>query len=374
MRKIFGSFATYVALLIGITGVTLVLYAWRLPPFASTVETTNDAYVRGQVTVISPQLAGYVAEVAVQDYQSVKTGQTLLRIDDRIYRQKLSQARATLDVQKAALANSAQQRRSAEAKIASGEAQVTSARSALATAQANWDRIVPLVQKGIVNKSEADATRSALDQATAVLQQAQAAVEVSRQDLQSIIVGRRSLEAAVEGAEAAVELATIDLGNTRIVAPKDGVLGEVGARLGQYLTAGSQITTLVPDRIWVTANFKETQLAGMRVGQVVTFTVDAFRGETMRGHIERFSPATGSEFAVLRADNATGNFTKVAQRLPVRIAIDEGQTLAERLAPGMSVVVAVDTAQPAPAEREADASEPDADAGRTVGAAAQPMN
>jgi multidrug resistance efflux pump len=127
------------------------------------------------------------------------------------------------------------------------------------------------------------------------------------------------------------------------VAPEDGQLGELGARLGQYVSAGTQLLALVPERIWVIANFKETQLSGMEIGQSVTFTVDALQHAELAGHIERFSPAAGSEFSVIRTDNATGNFTKVAQRVPVRIAIDPGQALTKRLAPGMSVIVSVDT-------------------------------
>lgn len=131
--------------------------------------------------------------------------------------------------------------------------------------------------------------------------------------------------------------------STAQVAPRDGKLGEIGVRLGQYVSAGSQLASLVPDVKWVTANFKETQLSGMQIGQAVSFTVDALDHVQLSGHIEDFSPATGSEFSVLKSDNATGNFTKVSQRLPVRIAIDPGQPDADRLAPGMSVVVKIDT-------------------------------
>jgi multidrug resistance efflux pump len=151
----------------------------------------------------------------------------------------------------------------------------------------------------------------------------------------------------VQGAEAAVHLAEIDLQNTRIVAPQDGRLGEIGARVGQYVSAGTQLLAVVPEKIWVVANFKETQLPGMKVGQPVTLQVDALEHARLSGHIEQFSPAAGSEFTVLKADNATGNFTKVAQRVPVRIAIDPNQDLAERLAPGMSVEVSVNTEAPA---------------------------
>ncbi|MBB3952776.1 HlyD family secretion protein [Aureimonas jatrophae] len=344
MRKLFSSFATFVALTVGCAGVALVLYAWRLPPFATTTEVTNDAYVRGQVTIIAPQLAGYIAAVDVQDYEEVAQGQVIAQIDDRIFQQKLAQARATLDAQRAALENAAQQRRAAEARVKAAEAAIASAQSASDTAQANFERVQPLARQGYVPGSDFDVATRTRDQAAAALDQAKASAEVSRQDLQTVIVQRQSLEAAVEGAEAAVKLAEIDLSNTRVVAPKAGRLGEVGVRLGQYVQAGTQLTSLVPNQVWVVANFKETQLPGMEVGQPVSFTVDALKGRRMTGRIERFAPATGSEFAVLRPDNATGNFTKVAQRVPVRIAIDAGQAGVEDLSPGLSVVVSIDTA------------------------------
>ena len=343
MSKLFQSTATLVAGIIGIAGVVLVLYAWRLPPFTSTVQTTDNAYVRGQLTVVAPQLAGYVAEVAVQDFQQVKAGQLLVKIDDRIFAQKLEQAKATLASQQAALSNSEQKERSDRARIESSQAQVESARAVRTAAEANWNRIAPLLERGIATQSQADQARAALDQATAALHQAEAALTVSQQDLTATLVNRQSLEAVVQGAQATVRLAEIDLQNTRITAPENGQLGEVGTRLGQYVAAGTQLLTLVPDRIWVVANFKETQLPGMRAGQPVTFTVDALQHAALAGHIERFSPAAASEFSVIRTDNATGNFTKVAQRVPVRISIDPGQALTERLMPGMSVVVSVDT-------------------------------
>ncbi|MCB8820384.1 HlyD family secretion protein [Microvirga rosea] len=347
MTRVFRSTATIIALLLGFSGVMLILYAWRLPPFTSTVETTDNAFVRGQVTLISPQLAGYVSEVSVQDFQKVKAGQVLVRLDNRIYEQKLKQAQANLAVQKAALANSQQKRRSDEARIAAGEAQVTGAKAALSTAEANWNRVEPLLHRGVSTQSQADQARSALEQARASLSQAMSALEVSRQDLAATLINRQSLEAAVQSAEAAVHLAEIDLQNTTITAPQDGRLSEVGARPGQYVSAGSQLMAIVPETVWVIANFKETQLSDMRIGQPVTFTVDALEHVSLHGHLERFSPAAGSEFSVLKPDNATGNFTKVAQRVPVRVSIDPGQELAEQLAPGMSVVVSVDTAAPA---------------------------
>ncbi|HWT63809.1 MAG TPA: HlyD family secretion protein [Ochrobactrum sp.] len=332
------------ALIIGLAGVLMVLWAWQLPPFKHSVETTDNAYVRGQVTVISPQVAGYVTKVDANDYQVVKQGQLLFEIDNRSYQQKLDQAEASLSTKKAALANSQQSQRSAEAMIQSRQAQISGANAALEVAQANAKRVEALLPRGVTTQSSADTAHGTLLQAQATVAEAEAALAVAKQDLQSIIVNRESLNADIASAEATVELAKIDLQNTRIIAPRDGKLGEVGVRLGQYVTAGTQLVSLVPNTKWVIANFKETQLYGMKVGQPVTFTVDALRHAELKGHLEAFAPAAGSEFSVIKSDNATGNFTKITQRLSVRIAIDDGQAAADLLAPGMSVVVRVDTA------------------------------
>ena len=341
--KLAGSRATIPAVLAGVLGVLLVLYTWQLPPFTSSVQTTDNAYVRGLVTVVSPQVAGYIVEIPVQDYAEVKAGDLLVRIDDRIFRARLAQAQAMLDSSRAALSNLDIQRRTKEASISVARAQVENAEAVLTKAQADMRRVAPLLEARIQTGARGDEVRAAVQQATAGLEQARASEAVAEQMLAETVATRSTLEAAVRNAEASLRLAEIDLQNTRVVAPQDGRLGEVGARLGQYVSAGTQLTSIVPARTWVVANYKETQLAGMRVGLPVSFAVDALQGATLSGHIEQFSPATGSEFSVIRADNATGNFTKVAQRLPVRIAIDPGQPLAEQLTPGMSVIVSVDT-------------------------------
>ncbi|MFC0407226.1 HlyD family secretion protein [Roseomonas elaeocarpi] len=342
-----GSRVTIPALLAGAAGVLVVLYAWQLAPFTSTVQTTDDAYVRGLVTVVSPQVAGYLVEIPVQDYGEVKAGDLLARIDDRIFRERLAQAEAQRAASQALLDNLDLQRRTKEASVAVAQAQVENAAAVLAKAQADLRRMEPLLQANIQSVAKGDEVRASLRQAEASLAQAAAGKLVAQQALAETTANRAGLEAAVHGAEALVHLAEIDLSNTRVIAPSDGRLGEVGARLGQYVTAGTQLTTVVPEHKWVVANYKETQIPDMRVGLPVSFQVDALRGAVLNGHIEQFSPATGSEFSVIRADNATGNFTKVAQRLPVRIAIDPDQSLASQLAPGMSVVVRVDTAAPA---------------------------
>lgn len=328
---------------IAVAGILVVLYAWRLPPFASSIESTENALVRGQVTIIGPQLAGYIVEVPVHDFQWVKAGDLLVRLDDRIYTQRLAQARAQLQQQQAALANNLQQRNSAEAVIAQRQAAIDDAAAQATRNQADLRRNQDLASDGSVSRRELDLSRASHAAAVASLAQARAALEIARQDRETVIVNRAALEAAVENAKAAVELARIDLDNTRVTAPRDGQLGQIGTRLGAYVNSGAQLMALVPDTLWVIANLKETQMAHVRIGQPATFSVDALDHLKLRGHVQQISPATGSEFALLQADNATGNFVKIAQRIPVRITVDADQPDAARLRPGMSVVVSIDT-------------------------------
>ncbi|WP_163009297.1 HlyD family secretion protein, partial [Pseudomonas viridiflava] len=260
-----------------------------------------------------------------------------------IYKQRLDQALAQLDVQKASLANNLQQRRSAEATIVQRQAQLQNTIAQSRKSSADLRRNQALVTDGSVSKSELDVTRAADAQASAAVAEAKATLQIAREDLQTVIVNRGSLEASVANAEAAIQLARIDLDNTRIVAPRDGQLGQIGVRLGAYVNSGAQLMALVPERRWIIANMKETQMADVRLGQSVSFTVDALDDQTMHGRVQRISPAAGSEFSLLPADNATGNFVKISQRIPVRIIVDDNQPLLERLRPGMSVVVSIDT-------------------------------
>ena len=357
LSKTLRSRGSWIVLIATFASIALVLYAWRLPPFHTGVETTENAYVRGMVTIVAPKVDGYVAEVLVQDYMAVKAGQVLVKLDDRIYRQKLEQARSSLAAQEANLANTVQARRAREAaigntqaQIASAKAQQANARAQLARAQADMRRATPLAQDGSLSQRERDQTEAALHQAEAALKQAeagaaqaQAGQAVATQELQTVVVNRSAVEASVESARAAVKLAEIDLDNTQIRAPRDGHVGEVGVKLGQYVTPGTQLLAVVPQQVWVVANFKEAQTARMAPGQLAHFRVDALSNARLTGHVERLSPATGSEFSVIKQDNATGNFTKIPQRLSVRIAVDPDQPDVARLRPGMSVVVNVDT-------------------------------
>ena len=314
---------------LALAGLLAVLAAFGLLPFGGDVEVTDNAYVRGRTTVIAPQVSGYVVAVTLTDYAQVKAGQVLVRIDDSTYRAKVEQARAQLAAANAALANNTQ-------SYASSVASLSGQQAGLVRAQADIKRVDDLVKDGSVSVRERDQTQAALAQA-------QSATEVARQSIRTVQVGRGGLEAQVAAAKAALNAAEIDLQHTVIVAPETGQVGEVGVRLGQYVTNGTQLMSLVPADRWVIANYKEAQTAHMAPGQRASFRVDALAGARFTGHIERMSPAAGSEFSVLKPDNATGNFVKVPQRIGVRIAIDAGQKLAPRLRPGMSVVSRIDT-------------------------------
>ncbi|RWR01956.1 DSBA oxidoreductase [[Pantoea] beijingensis] len=326
---------------IAIVGVLVILYAWQLWPFTRAVQSTENAYVRGQVTFISPQVNGYVTTVNALDFQPVRAGDVLMTIDDRIYQQRVHQAQAQLEMKKAALANIIQQRRSAEAVIVRNEAALKNANAQAIKSGLDLKRVENLAADGSVSVRERDASRAGNSQTVADVQQAKATLDVSRQDLQTVIVNRASLEADVASAQAALELARIDLDNTKIIAPRDGQLGQIAVRQGAYVTAGTRLTSLVPAQRWVIANMKETQMARIRPGLPASFSVDALNGDVFQGEVEYISPAAGSEFSAISPDNATGNFVKIAQRIPVRIKITSDDL--SRLRPGMSVELNIDT-------------------------------
>jgi multidrug resistance efflux pump len=332
-----------VGLLILVAGVLAALYAWGLTPFRSGDQTTNNAYVKGQTTVISPQVPGYLVDVPVRDFERVERGQLLARIDAAPFRQRVLQGQATTAAQRATLANSQQSLRSGEAQIRLQDAAVGSASAALEKAQADMRRINELVGEGSVSLRERDQALAALKQARAGVQQAQAQRAIAIEQVRSVQVGRGGLEAQVEGANVAVELAKIDLSRTEIRAPRAGRLSEISARVGQLVSAGTQLMYLVPTELWVTANFKETQTARMAVGQRATLAVDALGGAELAGTVQSIAPAAGTEFSLVKPDAGAGNFVKVPQRIAVRITLDGGQPLVARLGPGLSVVATVHT-------------------------------
>jgi multidrug resistance efflux pump len=325
-----------------VAALLLIARAWGWLPLSAD-ETTDNAYVRGRTTVIAPQVSGYVVEVPVKDYRRVRAGDVLVRIDDRSYTAKVELARANLDAARANLANNDQAHSSSIAALHGQEAAVQNAAAQLQRARSDMERARKLVEDGSVSVRERDQTAAALALGEAQVRQSEAAREQAHQAVLTVETARGSLEAAVAGAKAQLDAAQIDLDHTVIHAPESGQLGEVGVRLGQFVTNGTQLMSLVPDERWVIANYKEAQTARMVVGQPATFSVDALDGTTVKGHVEELAPAAGSEFAVLKPDNATGNFVKVPQRIGVRIAVDGPPEVAVRLRPGMSVVARIDT-------------------------------
>ena len=326
-----------------VAGVLLVLAAFRLPPFVTAVEETEDAYVYGYTTVISPEVSGYVMQVRVDDFAQVRRGQVLVLIDPSSYAAAVKQAKANVDAREAELANNTQNYRKSLADVHAADASISSADAKLARARAEALRTMDLVRDGSVSKRENEQSIASEREAAADVQEAQARRETAIEQVRSVEVNTLTLSAAVEAAKAQQQSAQIQLDHTIISAPQDGQLSEVGAHVGQSVAAGSQLFDLVPADRWVTANFKEGQTRHMAAGQRAWFTVDALGHARIWGRVTRMSPATGSQFEVLKPDNATGNFTKVPQRISVRIRVDDHQRLAARLKPGMSVEAHVDT-------------------------------
>jgi len=359
MRRIKQNGSTFSVLAVGILGTLLMLWAWQLPPFGLAEIRTSNAYVRGSVTTISAQASGEVTDVAVSDFATVSQGDVLVKIDDRSARLSLAQAQARLEAARAALELNAQNIRSAKAALASRAAAAEAARAALEIARSTDERQHRLKERGVVSDSQTDDADLALRQAEATLVAASSNSDVAKETVAGARVETRTLEADIASAEAAVNLARLEVEHRTIRAPTDGRLGQIGVRPGQFVTAGSAVFSLVPPKVWVIANVKETELADLSEGQAVQFTVDALDNRAFTGRISVLSPATASEFSVMGASTATGSFTKIAQRLPIRIEIDADQPNAELLSPGLSVVLhATRNASPFPDSGPDTAAEP----------------
>ena len=340
-KKSYLSLGLLIALIV--IGVALILYAWKLPPFTPTVQQTNNAFVKGQTTIISPQVSGYVTEVAVQDFATVKAGDLLVKIDDRTFRQQLEQAQANIEVATTNRSSNAQATGSNQAQIKAREADVNSANVSVESAREDVKRYQGLVAIGAVSRAEVAHAEAELAKAKAGVQQAEANLQVAREAREKTTGSRSSLDANIKNAEAGVKQAQINLDNATITAPEAGQLSQVSVKVGQLVNAGTQLMYIVPKGVWIIANFKETQVANMTIGEAATVRVDALGGATFSGRLTNISPATGSEFSAGAANPATGNYIKIAQRIPVRIDLNQGQPELAKLRPGMSVSVDVDT-------------------------------
>jgi membrane fusion protein (multidrug efflux system) len=309
------------------------------------LESTDDAYLQADNTPVSPKIAGYVATVAVDDNQSVKAGDLLVRIDDRDYKAALDQAAADVAGAEADLKNLDAQIALQQSMIDQAAADVQVAGAALQFAGQDAGRYRALVKDGYGTVQRSQQADSDLRQKTATVERQRAALAATKQQIAVLQTARLKDQANLARAQAALEQAKLNLSYTELRAPIDGAIGDRTVRLGQYVQPGTQLLTVVPMRqgIYAVANFKETQLAHMVRGEQVTLAVDSFPGATVTGRVDSLAPGTGSQFALLPPENATGNFTKIVQRVPVKILIDPSSPLIDRLRPGLSVIATVDT-------------------------------
>ncbi|MCK1595001.1 HlyD family secretion protein [Bradyrhizobium sp. 164] len=316
------------------------------------LETTNDAYVKADSTIIAPKVSGYISEVRVADNEAVKAGQLLARIDDRDFKTALEQANADVTASEAAVRNLNAQIELQEPLIQQQAAEVDATEANLKFAQEERTRYDGLMKSGSGTVQRAQQTDAALRAQTAQLLQSKAGLIAANKKIEVLSTERAKSVAQLDHARAVERQAALNLSYTQITAPVDGFVGARSLRVGQYVQAGTQLMAVVPlDAVYVVANFKETQLTHMRNGQPVDLYVDSFQSTPLRGHVDSLSPASGLEFALLPPDNATGNFTKIVQRVPVKIVLDD-RSLNGLLRPGMSAAPTVNTKSAAVAERK----------------------
>ena len=332
---------------------------------------TDDAYVRADMTPMSTRISGTVRKVDVEDYQQVTPGQTLIELDDVDYQAMLAQSEAALSGAQASLANNQATKRIQDAKVDNAETTVQQAAAAVTAAQAGVDSVQPDVTRtGLELKRQEAllevkastpqqneqataeaarftgmlATRQAdLKRAEAVYSSSQAVVEAEKRQRAALNTADAVYDAEIKAKQSAIVVAKVNLGYARIVAPVAGTVGERHVQVGQLVAPGMQTIDLVQGDEWIQANFKETQLTHMHQGDVADIRVDSFPGTVLHGKVLEIAPASGSQFALLPPDNATGNYTKVVQRIPVKIALDPNHPLQGKLRPGFSVVVTVHT-------------------------------
>jgi len=333
--------AACVGLVVAAAGCWEGFQYWTVGRF---MESTDDAYVQADSTIVAPKVSGYVAELMVDDNQSVKVGQTLVRIDDRDLRTALSEATASVAAAAASVANLGAQITAQGSQIRQADASVVAATASLGFSQRNDVRRKKAAQVGYGSEDQADIASTDAKEKAASLERLEAAAHSARQQVDVLTTQRQLAQAQLARAEAAKRQAELNLSYATITAPIDGTVAARTVRVGQYVQAGTQLMALVPlQRVYVIANFKETQLTDVHQGQPALIRVDTFPGNEIRGHVDTLAPATGLEFSLLPPDNATGNFTKIVQRIPVKIVFAADKGLAGRLRPGMSVDVSIDT-------------------------------
>jgi membrane fusion protein (multidrug efflux system) len=310
------------------------------------LQSTDDAYVRADMSVITPRVGGEILAVHVVDNQAVHKGDVLVEIDPRDYTARVDNASAAVASAGAAIQANQEQIKLQQASIAEARANLSAAQADQVRLQKDWERAQQLVRDGVATSQRLDGSRAAFKSGEAAVTRSEAALQAAGQQINTLQADGERLKAQREAQEAMLRLAQIDLDTTTLRAPIDGNVGDLAARVGERIASGQRLLSLVPlQAVYVEANYKETQLTRMNIGQPVTIKVDAFPGAQLRGHIDSLAPASGAEFSLLPPQNATGNFTKIVQRVPVKIALEADEPLRGKLRPGMSVVATVDTQQ-----------------------------
>jgi membrane fusion protein, multidrug efflux system len=324
--------------------VVVVTREWDRWVGSATYQTTDDAYLEADSTPLAAQVPGYVHQVPVYDFQTVKAGDTLVQIEDDDYRARVAQAEANVASARAAIETIAQQTTLQTALIAQAEATIKATEADVTRYRLELTRQEALLRSTFGTRQITEQAVDNADRTEATLALNRAQLDAQRQQKKVLNSQEQAARAALDAQLAALNLAQIDLGRTRIRAPVDGMVGRRMVQTGQYLNVGTQVISIVPlPNVYVIANYKETQLTRIRVGQSASVTVDTFPGAVLTGHVDSWSPASGAEFSLLPPDNATGNFTKVVQRIPVKIVLDRDPTLSDLLRPGMSVIATIDT-------------------------------
>lgn len=317
---------------------------WRYWTAGRFQVSTDDAYVKADSTTIAPKVSGYIATVLVRDNEGVRTGQVLARIDDRDFRVSLAQAGAQVEAAEANIASKQAALAAQQSAIDAAKATIDVARAEETFAEQDNQRYAQLAKTGYGSVQTAQQAASRIATARAAVTRDTAALASAVRQLDVIKAELSQAQAALDSAKAARDQAALNLSYTALVAPVDGVVGNRTLRVGQYVQAGTQLMAVVPTQAaYIVANYKETQLTHVQAGQRVTVEVDTFPGRLFQGHVDSLSPASGQEFALLPPDNATGNFTKVVQRIPVKIVLDQTGALPVVLRPGMSVYPTIDT-------------------------------
>ena len=346
--RLVGTIARALILILAIALVAVVATRFTRWVGSSRFQKTDDAYLESDVTPLAARVPGYVQRVAVGDFDAVKKGQVLVELVDADYRAQLAQSEAAAEAAKASLDVLSRQREQQNANVDALRAALGAANATVHLNRLEVDRQRGLLKQGNYASVQAvDQPEAADKQAGAVQSQQRAQIVAAQRQLDTIDAQVQSAQASLAQQRAAVELAKINLGYTRIVAPADGVVGLRQVREGQFVSTGTQVIGHVAlPNLWIVANYRETQMTRMRVGQPATIKVDAFPSLSLKGHVQSWAPASGSRFSLLPPDNATGNFTKIVQRIPVKIVLDSASDDALRalLRPGMSVIVTVDTA------------------------------